>query len=69
METLVMWLARTGFRSYMHDSEEIQCHVEAAGFDKCAEHESRVWLTQIYSRRLDPNSGIQSPIGISGTQR
>ena len=50
LESAVLWLARTEFRSFLHAPEDIERSITASGFTKRAQHQSPVWVTQVYSR-------------------
>jgi hypothetical protein len=45
-----LWLIRSDFRSYLHNPEDIQRLVEAAGFSLQYEDKTLLWLTQVYRR-------------------
>jgi len=50
---LVMRLIGSDFRPYVHDPEQVEQWVRAAGFDKTYQNRTFIWLTQVYSRSAD----------------
>ncbi len=50
VEALFMKVIRCDFRPYVHDPERIEVWIEAAGFRKQKQHQSLIWLTQVYVR-------------------
>lgn len=47
---LLLWLARSTFRSYVHDPRRIEGWITATGFKKRYENQTAIWLTQVYVR-------------------
>lgn len=47
---LFMRLIGSAFRPYVHDPGRIECWILDAGFTKCYEKATRIWLTQAYRR-------------------
>lgn len=47
---LLMWLLRSDFRVYVHDPAAIEEWITRAGFGKCYEASTTLWLTQVYQR-------------------
>lgn len=45
-----LWLVRSTYRTYVHDPKRIEAWITAAGFVKCFERHTHVWLTQVYAR-------------------
>lgn len=46
----LMWLIRSDFRSYVHDPDQIEEKVIAAGFQKVHEAQTVVWLSKVYKK-------------------
>jgi len=44
----VLWVFRSGFRTYVHDPAQIERWILSNGFAKQFEHQSTAWLTQVY---------------------
>jgi 2-polyprenyl-3-methyl-5-hydroxy-6-metoxy-1,4-benzoquinol methylase len=42
------WLFRSDFRGFIHDPQLIQQSIEARGFRRVFNHDSRMWHTQVY---------------------
>jgi magnesium-protoporphyrin O-methyltransferase len=49
-EAICLKLVGCDFRPYVHDPESIEQWIEAMGFRKRKQHQSWVWLTQVYVR-------------------
>lgn len=47
---LALRLLRSDYRSYVHDPRRIEEWVVAAGFTKCYENHTLIWLTDVYRR-------------------
>jgi len=45
-----MRIIRSNFRPYVHDIHKIDAHIIDAGFGKCFEASTAVWLTRVYQR-------------------
>ncbi|GBE07798.1 Mg-protoporphyrin IX methyl transferase [bacterium BMS3Bbin11] len=45
---LILKIARSDFRSYVHNPELIEKWVTEAGFDKAYQNTNLIWLTQVY---------------------
>ncbi len=43
-------LLRSDFRPYVHNPAQVQAWIAAAGFDKCFEARTPIWLTQVFVR-------------------
>lgn len=50
LEALCMKIIRCDFRPYVHDPDSIEQWIEAGGFRKRRQHQSLIWLTQVYVR-------------------
>ena len=50
LEAFCMKVIRCDFRPYVHDPERIEEWINAAGFRKRRQHQSLIWLTQVYAR-------------------
>ncbi|MDE2088675.1 MAG: methyltransferase domain-containing protein [Gammaproteobacteria bacterium] len=48
---VVMKLARSQFRAYVHDPRMIEARIVARGFRKSYQNQTFVWLTQVYVRQ------------------
>jgi len=46
----VLWLARSDFRSYVHDPVQIERWIKTSGLEKRFEGTTPAWLTQVYVR-------------------
>lgn len=44
----IFWLVRFDFRNYVHSPEQIRGWIEAAGFRRTYQNQTRIWLTEIY---------------------
>ena len=47
----VLWIARSDFRSYVHDPVQIEHWITTSGMEKRFEAVTTAWLTQVYVRR------------------
>lgn len=45
-----LWLARSTYRTYVHDPRRIEAWITAAGLKKRYENRTFIWLTQVYVR-------------------
>ncbi len=50
VEAFCMKIIRCDFRPYVHDPDSIERWIEAGGFRKRRQHQSLIWLTQVYIR-------------------
>ena len=50
VQAAFMRVIRCGFRPYVHDPESIESWIVAHGFKKRTQHQSLVWITQVYAR-------------------
>ena len=50
LEAFCLKLIRCDFRPYVHDPVNIEQWIEARGFRKLRQHESWIWLMQVYAR-------------------
>jgi SAM-dependent methyltransferase len=46
--TCALWIARSDFRSYVHDPVQIEHWITASGMEKRFEDVTTAWLTQVY---------------------
>ncbi len=54
--SIVMKLIGSDFRPYVHDPEQVEQWVRAAGFDKTYQNHTFIWLSQVYSRPATASS-------------
>jgi magnesium-protoporphyrin O-methyltransferase len=47
---VVLWVLRSDFRTFVHDPVQVERWIVEAGFDKCFEDTTTVWVSQVYSR-------------------
>ena len=45
-----LWLIRCPFRGYVHDPDQIESWITAAGFKKIYQNNTFVWLTQVFTK-------------------
>ena len=50
VQAAFMRVIRCGFRPYVHDPDAIESWIVARGFKKRTQHQSLVWITQVYAR-------------------
>ena len=50
VQAVFMRVIRCGFRPYVHDPDAIESWIVAQGFEKRVQHQSLVWITQVYAR-------------------
>lgn len=50
IEALFMRIIRCDFRPFVHDPNSIERWIEQGGFHKRSQHQSWIWLTQVYAR-------------------
>jgi len=50
MVALALRLVRSDFRPYVHDPEQIDAWLRAAGFSRCYENHTIAWLARVYVR-------------------
>jgi magnesium-protoporphyrin O-methyltransferase len=46
----VLWVLRSGFRTFIHDPSQVERWIVEAGFDKRYERTTTAWVSQVYSR-------------------
>ena len=44
----IFWLIRFDFRNYVHPPEQVRGWIEAAGFRRTYQNQTRIWLTEVY---------------------
>ncbi|MDH5648062.1 MAG: class I SAM-dependent methyltransferase [Gammaproteobacteria bacterium] len=49
-QALIMALIRSDFRAYVHDPEQVERWISAAGFRKVYQATTVIWLTQVYTK-------------------
>ncbi len=58
---LLMKLLGSSFRPYAHSPEDIEGWAKEAGFEKCYENTTFIWLTQVYVKPADSiTNGVRS---------
>ncbi len=54
LESAVLWMMRSDFRSFVHDPQIIHNIVGSAGFKAEYENTTLVWLTRVYAKTSNP---------------
>lgn len=49
--TAALWVARSGFRPYLHPPRSVEEWIRAAGLEKAYEASTASWVTQVWVRR------------------
>ncbi len=46
----IFWTIRFDFRNFVHNPKQIEDWIEAAGFRRLYQNQTRIWLTEVYVR-------------------